>query len=66
VEAELYQALNEGSELKIAISSEPTPCVTFSWSGSLNLKNLEKVAELIKPYATVKEDENSLTLCFDQ
>jgi hypothetical protein len=66
VEAELYQALNEGSELKIAISSEPNPCVTFSWSGSLNLQNLEKVAELIKPYATVKEDENSLTLCFNQ
>jgi len=66
VEAELYHALNEGSELKIAISSEPNPCVTFSWSGSLYLQNLEKVAELIKPYATLTKNENSLTLCFNQ
>ncbi len=66
IEAELYQALNEGSELKIVISAEPNSCLTFNWSGSLILQNLEKITELIKPYATLKKDENSLLLCFNQ
>ena len=66
VEAELYQALNEGSELKIVISSEPNSCVIFSWSGSLNLQNLKKITDLISPYATLRDGENSLILCFNQ
>jgi len=65
VESELYQALKDGEELTITVSSEPNPCLTFSWKEEAKFKNLEKIGELIKPYATIKHEGTSIILCFN-